>query len=127
MPAARAFGDRSVLGWAGVCLDFVDGPQLGAHAANAAITGDDDCRRLAGELAGPSILSLFRYLRQQSCSGPPKALPPNSLLGASYALALSRNFAAPSRQQKLSRAGTLLWQPTQHDEAHTTLTPKACS
>ena len=48
MPAARAFDDGAVLGRAGLVLDFVDGPQLGAHAAAA---DDDERRRLAGQLA----------------------------------------------------------------------------
>jgi aminoglycoside phosphotransferase (APT) family kinase protein len=48
MPAARAFDDGSILGRPGLVLDFVDGPQLGAHAAAA---DDGDRRRLAGQLA----------------------------------------------------------------------------
>jgi aminoglycoside phosphotransferase (APT) family kinase protein len=48
MPAALAFDDGSVLGRPGIVLDFVDGPQLGAHAASA---DDGERRRLAGQLA----------------------------------------------------------------------------
>ena len=48
MPAARAFDDGSVLGRPGLVLDFVDGPQLGAHAAAA---DGEERRRLAGQLA----------------------------------------------------------------------------
>jgi aminoglycoside phosphotransferase (APT) family kinase protein len=48
MPAARAFDDGGVLGRAGLVLDFVDGPQLGAHAAAA---DDAERHRLAGHLA----------------------------------------------------------------------------
>jgi aminoglycoside phosphotransferase (APT) family kinase protein len=48
MPAALAFDDGSVLGRAGLVLDFVDGPQLGVHAAAA---DDEERRRLAGQLA----------------------------------------------------------------------------
>jgi hypothetical protein len=35
MPAAHWFDDGLVLGTPGIVLDFVDGPQLGAHAATA--------------------------------------------------------------------------------------------
>jgi aminoglycoside phosphotransferase (APT) family kinase protein len=48
MPAALAFDDGSILERPGIVLDFVDGPQLGAHAAAA---DDTDRRRLAGQLA----------------------------------------------------------------------------
>jgi aminoglycoside phosphotransferase (APT) family kinase protein len=48
MPAARAFDDGGLLGRPGIVLDFVDGPQLGAHAAAA---DDEERRRLAGQLA----------------------------------------------------------------------------
>ena len=48
MPAALAFDDGSVLGRPGIVLDFIDGPQLGAHAAAA---DDGERRRLAGQLA----------------------------------------------------------------------------
>lgn len=48
MPAARAFDDGSILGRPGLVLDFVDGPQLGAHAAAA---DHEERRRLAGQLA----------------------------------------------------------------------------
>jgi aminoglycoside phosphotransferase (APT) family kinase protein len=48
MPAALAFDDGAVLGRPGIVLDFVDGPQLGAHAAAAA---DEERLRLAGQLA----------------------------------------------------------------------------
>ncbi len=47
MPAARAFDDGSILGRAGLVLDFVDGPQLGAHAAAA---DEEERHRLAGQL-----------------------------------------------------------------------------
>ena len=49
MPAAHVFDDGSVLGRAGIVLDFVEGPQLGAHAAAA---NDKERRRLADQLAG---------------------------------------------------------------------------
>jgi aminoglycoside phosphotransferase (APT) family kinase protein len=48
MPAARAFDDGGLLGRPGIVLDFVDGPQLGAHAASA---DEQERRRLAGQLA----------------------------------------------------------------------------
>jgi aminoglycoside phosphotransferase (APT) family kinase protein len=48
MPAARLFDDGSVLGRPGLVLDFVDGPQLGAHSAAA---DDKERHRLAGLLA----------------------------------------------------------------------------
>jgi aminoglycoside phosphotransferase (APT) family kinase protein len=48
MPAAHWFDDGLVLGTPGIVLDFVDGPQLGAHAATA---DDAEQRRLAGQLA----------------------------------------------------------------------------
>jgi aminoglycoside phosphotransferase (APT) family kinase protein len=48
MPAALAFDDGSLLGRPGIVLDFIDGPQLGAHAAAA---DDGERRRLAGQLA----------------------------------------------------------------------------
>jgi hypothetical protein len=43
MPAAHWFDDGLVLGTPGIVLDFVDGPQLGAHAATA---DDAEQRRL---------------------------------------------------------------------------------
>jgi aminoglycoside phosphotransferase (APT) family kinase protein len=49
MPAALAYDDGTVLGSPGIVLDFVDGPQLGAHAA---ASDDAERRRLAGRLAG---------------------------------------------------------------------------
>jgi aminoglycoside phosphotransferase (APT) family kinase protein len=49
MPAALAFDDGTVLGRPGIVLEFVDGPQLGSHAAAA---DDPERRRLAGQLAG---------------------------------------------------------------------------
>ena len=48
MPAALAFDDGAILGRPGIVLDFVDGPQLGAHAARS---DDAERRRLAGQLA----------------------------------------------------------------------------
>ena len=48
MPAALAYDDGTILGRPGIVLDFVDGPQLGAHAATA---DDAERRRLAGRLA----------------------------------------------------------------------------
>jgi aminoglycoside phosphotransferase (APT) family kinase protein len=48
MPAARWFDDGTVLESPAIVLDFVDGPQLGAHAATA---DDAEQRRLAGHLA----------------------------------------------------------------------------
>jgi aminoglycoside phosphotransferase (APT) family kinase protein len=48
MPAARCFDDGTVLGTPAIVLDFVDGPQLGAHAA---VSGEVEQRRLAGQLA----------------------------------------------------------------------------
>ena len=48
MPAALAFDDGEILGRPGIVLDFVDGPQLGAHAA---ASDDAERRRLAGQLA----------------------------------------------------------------------------
>jgi aminoglycoside phosphotransferase (APT) family kinase protein len=44
MPAARWFDDGTHLGRPGIVLDFIDGPQLGAHAA----AGDDVQRRRLG-------------------------------------------------------------------------------
>lgn len=48
MPVARWFDDGTILGTPGIVLDFVDGPQLGAHVATA---DDAEQRRLAGQLA----------------------------------------------------------------------------
>jgi len=48
MPAARMFDDGSVLGRPGLVLDFVDGPQLGAHCAAA---DGEECQRLTRLLA----------------------------------------------------------------------------
>jgi aminoglycoside phosphotransferase (APT) family kinase protein len=48
MPAARWFDDGELLGTPGIVIDFVDGPQLGTHAAAA---DDVERRRLATLLA----------------------------------------------------------------------------
>jgi len=48
MPAALAYDDGTALESPGIILDFVDGPQLGTHAGAA---GDEERRRLAGQLA----------------------------------------------------------------------------
>ena len=49
MPAALAYDDGTVLGRPGIVLDFVDGPQLGAHAATVEYA---DQLQLAQQLAG---------------------------------------------------------------------------
>jgi aminoglycoside phosphotransferase (APT) family kinase protein len=48
MPAARCFDDGALLGTPGIVLDFVDGPQLGAHAG---ASDDAELARLAAGLA----------------------------------------------------------------------------
>ena len=70
MPAARAFDDGSVLGRAGLVLDFVDGPQLGAQAAAA---NDGERHRLAVQLAG----TLAAVHSVDPMAVPSLAAPPN--------------------------------------------------
>jgi aminoglycoside phosphotransferase (APT) family kinase protein len=48
MPVPRWFDDGTILGTPGIVLDFVDGPQLGAHAATA---DDAELPQLARQLA----------------------------------------------------------------------------
>jgi len=69
MPAARWFDDGAILGTPGIVLDFVDGPQLGAHAA----TSDDaEQRRLAHQLADTlaTVHTLDPDVVEATCSRP---------------------------------------------------------
>ena len=70
MPAARAYDDGGVLGRAGIVLDFVDGPQLGAHAVAA---DDEERRRLAGQLAE----TLAAVHRVEAAEAPSLTSPPS--------------------------------------------------